>query len=52
MLWAKRIVHYLVEHFPATVYNQPPDPHAYPSTREGGVTAHRPVVYVNGYGIS
>ncbi len=35
VLSAKRIVHYLVEHFPATVYNQPPDPHAYPATREG-----------------
>jgi len=35
VLSAKRIVRYLVEHFPATVYNQPPDPQAYPSTREG-----------------
>ena len=35
VLWAKRIVHYLVEHFPAAVYNQPSVPHAYPSTREG-----------------
>jgi len=26
MLSVKRIVRYLVEHFPATVYNQPPDP--------------------------
>jgi len=35
VLSAKRIVHYLVEHFPATVYNQPPDPQAFPATREG-----------------
>src|SRR5712691_11624484 len=26
ILSVKRIVHYLVEHFPATVYNLPPDP--------------------------
>lgn len=35
VLSAKRIVHYLVEHFPATVYNQPPDPHRVPDTAEG-----------------
>ena len=35
VLSAKRIVHYLVEHFPSTVYNQPPDPHAYPESPEG-----------------
>jgi CBS domain-containing protein len=35
VLSVKRIVHYLVEHFPATVYNQPPDPTAVPSEREG-----------------
>ena len=35
VLSAKRIVHYLVEHFPATVYNQPPDPHRVPDTPEG-----------------
>lgn len=35
VLSAKRIVHYLVEHFPSTVYNQPPDPQAYPPSREG-----------------
>jgi CBS domain-containing protein len=27
ILSVKRIVHYLVEHFPSTVYNLPPDPH-------------------------
>ena len=35
ILSAKRIVHYLVEHFPATVYNLPPDPRAVPRQREG-----------------
>jgi CBS domain-containing protein len=35
VLSAKRIVHYLVEHFPATVYNQPPDPTRVPDTAEG-----------------
>jgi CBS domain-containing protein len=35
VLSAKRIVHYLVEHFPATVYNLPPDPEVVPSQREG-----------------
>ena len=36
ILSAKRIVRYLVEHFPATVYCQPPDPHRqYPATAEG-----------------
>lgn len=35
VLSAKRIVRYLVEHFPATIYNQPPDPQAYPSSPEG-----------------
>jgi CBS domain-containing protein len=29
------IVHYLVEHFPETVYNLPPDPNAKPREREG-----------------
>ena len=29
------IVHYLVDHFPQTVYNLPPDPRAIPSEREG-----------------
>jgi CBS domain-containing protein len=31
----KRIVHYLVEHFPGLVYTQPPNPHAVPQKREG-----------------
>jgi CBS domain-containing protein len=35
MLSVKRIVHYLVEHFPATVYNLPPDPDVIPHEREG-----------------
>jgi len=34
-LSVKRIVHYLVEHFPGTVYNQPPDPRAMTRRREG-----------------
>lgn len=29
------IVHYLVDHFPETVYNLPPDPNAAPREREG-----------------
>lgn len=29
------IVHYLVDHFPETVYNLPPDPNAVPRQREG-----------------
>lgn len=36
VLSVKRIVHYLVEHFPSTVYNQPPDPDSVPQTPEGG----------------
>jgi CBS domain-containing protein len=35
ILSAKRIVHYLVEHFPATIYNLPPDPGVVPREREG-----------------
>jgi CBS domain-containing protein len=35
VLSVKRIVHYLVEHFPATVYNLPPDPGVVPQEREG-----------------
>ena len=31
----KRIMHYLVEHFPSTVYNLPPEPRAVPQEREG-----------------
>ena len=29
------IVHYLVDHFPGTIYNLPPDPKAAPREREG-----------------
>jgi CBS domain-containing protein len=35
VLSVKRIVHYLVEHFPSTVYNLPPDPGLVPQAREG-----------------
>jgi CBS domain-containing protein len=35
VLSVKRIVRYLVEHFPATVYNLPPDPDVYPHQAEG-----------------
>jgi CBS domain-containing protein len=35
MLSVKRIIHYLVEHFPTTVYNLPPDPGAVPNEPEG-----------------
>ena len=35
ILSVKRIVHYLVEHFPTTVYNLPPDPDSVPQEREG-----------------
>jgi CBS domain-containing protein len=35
ILSVKRIVHYLAEHFPVTVYNQPPDPSVFPRRAEG-----------------
>lgn len=35
ILSVKRIVHYLVEHFPAMVYNLPPHPQSLPPSREG-----------------
>ncbi len=35
VLSVKRIVHYLVEHFPAMVYNLPPDPSVVPQSAEG-----------------
>jgi CBS domain-containing protein len=35
VLSVKRVVHYLVEHFPTTIYNLPPDPGAVPLEREG-----------------
>lgn len=35
VLSVKRIVHYLAEHFPSTIYNQPPDPNVVPPKPEG-----------------
>ncbi len=35
MLSVKRLIHYLAEHFAATVYNQPPDQVSYPLHRGG-----------------
>lgn len=35
ILSVKRIMHYLVEHFPTTIYNLPPDPNVIPQEREG-----------------
>jgi signal-transduction protein with cAMP-binding, CBS, and nucleotidyltransferase domain len=35
VLSVKRIVHYLAEHFPSTVYNLPPDPSVFPLEAEG-----------------
>jgi CBS domain-containing protein len=35
VLSVKRIVHYLAEHFPTTIYNQPPDPNVVPHEPEG-----------------
>jgi CBS domain-containing protein len=35
VLSARRVVHYLVEHFPALVFNQPPSPNQFPETPEG-----------------
>ncbi len=35
VLSVKRIIRYLVEHFPATIYNLPPDPDAFPRRAEG-----------------
>jgi CBS domain-containing protein len=35
ILSVKRIVHYLVEHFPRTIYTLPPDPKAFPLEPEG-----------------
>ena len=32
---ANSILHFLVDHFPATVYNLPPTPHHTPESREG-----------------
>jgi CBS domain-containing protein len=35
ILSAGRIVHYLVEHFPALIFNQPPNPNQFPDAPEG-----------------
>lgn len=35
VLSAKRVIHYLAEHFPETVYNQPPNPKQVPDSAEG-----------------
>ena len=35
VLSVKRIVHYLVEHFPATIHCLPPDPDVFPHAPEG-----------------
>jgi CBS domain-containing protein len=35
VLSVKQIVHYIVEHFPGTVYNLPPDPNFVQQEREG-----------------
>jgi CBS domain-containing protein len=35
VLSVKRIVHYLAEHFPSTIYNLPPDPNVFPFEAEG-----------------
>jgi CBS domain-containing protein len=35
MLSSRMVVHYLVEHFPATIYCLPPDPDVAPARREG-----------------
>ena len=35
ILSVRRVVHYLVEHFPGLVYNQPPDPNRVPDLPDG-----------------
>jgi CBS domain-containing protein len=35
VLSVKRIVHYLSEHFPSTIFNMPPDPNVFPHEAEG-----------------
>jgi CBS domain-containing protein len=35
MLSVRRVVHYLVEHFPALIFNLPPEANKYPETAEG-----------------
>jgi len=36
VLSVKGVIRYLVEHFPATIYNLPPDPSVFPLQAEGG----------------
>jgi CBS domain-containing protein len=35
VLSSRGVIHYLVEHFPSTIYCLPPDPDVYPLQREG-----------------
>jgi CBS domain-containing protein len=35
ILSARRVMHYLVEHFPGIVFNQPPNPNQFPDSAEG-----------------
>jgi CBS domain-containing protein len=35
ILSAGRVVHYLVEHFPALIFNQSPNPNQFPDAPEG-----------------
>ena len=35
VLSARRVVHYIVEHFPGLVYNHPPDPNRVPDSPDG-----------------
>lgn len=35
ILSVRRVLHYLVEHFPGLVYNHPPDPARYPAAPDG-----------------
>ncbi len=35
LLTARQVVHYLAEHFPGLVYNQPPEPNRFPEEPEG-----------------
>lgn len=35
ILSARRVMHFIVEHFPAIVFNQPPDGNPYPEAPEG-----------------
>jgi CBS domain-containing protein len=35
ILSAQQVVHYLAEHFPTLIFNQPPEPNQYPEHPEG-----------------